>query len=50
MTNIVVGIFAVTLCLINALVWTFISQLPLMGACWVLAAALCVKLQKWSQR
>jgi hypothetical protein len=49
-TNILVTVFAVTLCLINALVWTFVSDLPLMGACWVLASALCVKLEKWSRR
>ncbi len=50
MTNIVVAVFAIMLCLINALVWTFISEMPLMGACWVLAAALCFWLQKWSRR
>ena len=50
MANIIVGIFAITLCLINALVWTLVSGLPVMGGCWVLAAILCVKLQKWSQR
>ena len=50
MTSLIVAIFAITLCLINALVWTFISQMPLMGIGWVLAASVCYFLQKWSTR
>ena len=50
MTSIIVAVFAITLCLINALVWTFVSQMPLMGTGWVLAAALCYWLQKWSNK
>ena len=49
MANIVVGLFAVALCLVNALVWTFISELPVVGVCWVGAAVLCYRLQKWSK-
>jgi hypothetical protein len=49
MTNILVGVFAVILCLINAAVWTFISGLPVMGVIWILAAGVCVRLQKWSR-
>jgi hypothetical protein len=49
MTNILIGVFAVFLCLINAAVWTFISGLPLMGIVWLFAAGLCVRLQKWSR-
>jgi hypothetical protein len=49
MANILVGVFAVMLCLINAAVWTFISGLPLMGIGWLLAAGVCVWLQKWSR-
>jgi hypothetical protein len=49
MTNIVVAVFAILLCLINALVWTFISEMPVMGTCWVAAAGLCFWLQKWSR-
>jgi hypothetical protein len=48
-TNILIGVFAITLCLVNALVWTFISEMPLMGIAWVAAAALCYWLQKWSK-
>jgi hypothetical protein len=46
--NVLVGVFAILLCVINATVWTFITGLPLVGAAWVLGAAACVKLQKWS--
>lgn len=49
MTNVLVVFFAITLCLVNAVVWTFISDLPLVGIVWVLAAALCVWLRKWSR-
>jgi hypothetical protein len=49
LTNIVVGLFAITLCLVNAVVWTVISEMPLAGAAWVLAAASCIWLQKWSR-
>jgi len=48
-TNILVGVFAITLCLVNALVWTFISEMPVMGMAWVGAAAACFWLQKWSK-
>ncbi len=50
MTSLIVAIFAITLCLINALVWTFISEMPFMGVGWVAAAALCYRLQKWSNK
>jgi hypothetical protein len=49
MGNVLIGVFAVTLCLINAVVWTLVSEMPFMGACWLLAAGLCVYLQKWSR-
>jgi hypothetical protein len=49
MANILVGLFAVTLCLLNAAVWTFFSGMPLAGMGWVLAAGACVWLQKWSR-
>lgn len=48
MANILVGVFAIVLCLINAAVWTFVSHMPLAGIGWVVAAFLCVRLQKWS--
>jgi hypothetical protein len=49
MGNVLVGVFAVALCLINAVVWTFISQMPFMGVGWLLAAGVCVYLQRWSR-
>ena len=49
LANILVGVFAIVLCLINAFVWTFISKLPLASIGWVLAAFACVRLQKWSR-
>ena len=49
MANILVGVFAIVLCLINAAVWTFVSNMPIAGVGWVLAALLCVRLQKWSR-
>lgn len=49
MANIFATLFAVALCLVNAVVWTFISELPLMGICWVGAAGLCLFLHKWAK-
>jgi hypothetical protein len=45
--NILVGVFAVFLCLINAVVWTFVSEMPLMGIAWIVAAGVCVG-SKWA--
>jgi hypothetical protein len=49
MANVLVVLFAIALCLVNAVVWTFVSELPLVGIGWVVAAALCVWLRKWSR-
>jgi hypothetical protein len=49
MANILVGVFAIFLCLVNAAVWTFISNMPLVGVGWVAAAGACIWLQKWSR-
>ena len=49
MGNVFVLIFAVSLCLVNAVVWTLVSEMPFMGACWVLAAFACIFLQKWTR-
>jgi hypothetical protein len=49
MANILVGLFAIFLCLVNAAVWTFVSNMPLVGLCWVAGAGACVWLQKWSR-
>ena len=48
MANIFVSLFAVMLCLVNAVVWTFVSEMPLMGIVWVGCAGLCLYVQKWS--
>jgi hypothetical protein len=47
--NVLILAFAILLCLVNALVWTFVSDMPLMGVAWVLTAAGCFWLQKWSK-
>lgn len=49
MANIFVTLFAVMLCLLNAVVWTFFSEKLLMGLGWVGAAAFCLFLHKWSR-
>jgi hypothetical protein len=49
MTNILVCVFAVALCLLNAVIWAFISEMPFIGLCWVGAAFVCFSLQKWSR-
>jgi hypothetical protein len=48
-SNIIVLIFAILLCLINAVVWTLVSEMPFMGLAWLLAAVGCIYLQKWSR-
>ena len=49
MGNVLVLIFAVLLCLVNAAVWTFVSEMPVMGIAWVLAAVACLFMQKWTR-
>ncbi len=49
MASIIVLIFAILLCLINAVVWTLVSEMPFMGLAWLLAAVGCFYLQKWSR-
>lgn len=49
MANIFVCLFAVTLCLINAVIWAFMSQMLFVGLGWVGGAAFCLFLQKWSR-
>lgn len=48
MSNIIVGIFAVLLCLVNAVLWTFVSQLPIMGVAWLAAAVGCLRIHHWT--
>jgi len=40
---------AIFLCLVNALVWAFISGMPIVGILWIVAAAACLKLQAWTR-
>ena len=49
LANVITLIFAVTLCLVNAAVWTLVSDMPLMGLAWGAAAFACVFLQKWTR-
>jgi len=46
--NIVVLLFAILLCLVNAALWTVYSEMPIAGVAWLLAAGACVALRKWS--
>jgi uncharacterized membrane protein len=48
-TTIIVLVFAILLCLVNAVVWTVYSEMPLMGVAWVLAAGFCIVVQKWNR-
>jgi hypothetical protein len=47
--QVLVCAFAVLLCLVNAAVWTLISEMPFMGAAWVGAAFACLFMQKWTR-
>jgi len=47
--SIIVLVFAILLCLVNAVVWTLVSEMPFMGLAWLLAAVFCFYLQKWSR-
>jgi hypothetical protein len=49
MANIFVTLFAVVLCLINAVIWAFISEMPFVGLCWIGAAAFCLSIHKWAK-
>ena len=46
--NIVVLIFAVLLCFVNAALWTVYSDMPIAGAGWLAAAVACIVLRRWS--
>ncbi len=46
--NVLVLILAILLCLVNAVLWTVYSDMPIAGAGWLLAAGGCVLLRKWS--
>ncbi len=43
-------LFAILLCVVNAALWTLYPNMPLARAGWMLAAAGCVWLQKWTRR
>jgi hypothetical protein len=40
--------FAVFLCLINAVLWMYVSHMPMASMGWILAAGACVWLRKWT--
>lgn len=46
--NVLVLIFALLLCMVNAVLWTVYTQMPLAGAGWVVGAIVTVMLRKWS--
>lgn len=46
--NVLVLIFALLLCMVNAVLWTVYTQMPLAGAGWVIGAIATVMLRKWS--
>jgi len=50
MANIVSTLFAVALCLVNALIWAFVSEMPIVGILWVGGAALCLKAHRWARQ
>jgi hypothetical protein len=49
MTDILIVVFAMLLCFINAVVWTFVSDMPLVGIGWVVAGFSCIWLRRWSR-
>ena len=49
MANVIVLFFAVVLCIVNAVVWTTVSEMPMMGLAWAGAAIACLFLQKWTK-
>jgi hypothetical protein len=49
MANILTTLIAVGLCLVNALVWAFISEMPVVGMLWVGAAAFCLRIHRWAR-
>ena len=49
MANVIALAFAVLLCIVNAVVWTTISDMPVMGIAWAGAAVACLFLQKWTK-
>jgi len=48
-TTVIVLFFAILLCLVNAVVWTVVSEMPMMGLAWLVAAVFCVVIQKWNK-
>lgn len=48
MTNALILVFAVFLCLVNAGLWTVYSELPAAGALWIVAAGSCVVMRRWA--
>jgi hypothetical protein len=48
--NLLTCAFAVLLCLVNAVLWTLVSQLPMASAGWLVAAVVSVFLYRWSSQ
>ena len=49
MANVLVVIFAILLCVVNAVVWTLVTEMPMMGIGWGVAAVVCIFLHKWTR-
>jgi len=43
-------LFAILMCLINAVLWTVVTNMPFASALWLVAAVACFMLQKWSRQ
>jgi hypothetical protein len=46
--HITVLILCLLLCAVNAVLWTFYSEMPIAGMLWIAAAAVSIWLRKWS--
>lgn len=46
--NVAVLFLCVVLCLVNAALWTLYTDMPIVGAAWILAAGVSLWLRNWS--
>ncbi len=46
--NVLVLLFAILMCLVNSVLWTVYTDMPIAGIGWLGAAVGCVYLRKWS--
>lgn len=42
-------LFAILLCLINAVMWLIVSDQPIVAGGWIIAAGACFWLQRWTR-